>query len=540
MEAGTNPTDSNAGGHVKKNWKPPPSSTKPHGAASPQTAHRESSSEFEDFLKHSESNAFRLDHGNLSSFSSRSKAGRIPIVRTSSTSSTQSKQLSPRLHNKDESDGSAISASDHMDIDLTDDKQIKGTSASHAARPVYSLQQHESPVNLPTLNNPAAQKPQLSHTDERHPRLSMPHHRVNELLPNSKAVDLTRASTLPASLKSDGPKMIAAQDLVNLVDQVDPARYLLLDLRVSPQYAQSRIKGALNLCIPTTLLKRPSFNVQKLSETFTIGEEREKFAQWQTVDYIVVYDASSAQLKDASSSVNTIKKFTAEGWKGTAYIIRGGFLEVSKKFPKLVEKQKGLDSASSNRSHLSIDSGAAGSMPVAGGCPMPVTRTAANPFFGNIRQNMDLIGGVGQLSIKQPDSLTHKSFTSLPAWLRETASEDNNGKVVADRFLHIEKAEQSRMQSALSANVSYGTPQPNSSKSVQVAGIEKGSKNRYKDILPFDHSRVRLQDVASGDCDYVNASHVKAEWSNRHYIATQAPVPTTFEVCWSLSSITSY
>ena len=530
MEAGTNPTDSNAGGHAKKNWKSPSSSIKARGIASPNTVPHELNPDFEDFRRQSESNAFSLDHGNLSSFSSRPSPGRIPSARASANGSAQSTRMSPKPQNKDKINGPGADAPDPMDIDEQSEKQGEDNTAQNQARPTYSLQQHESPVNLPTLNNPAVQKPQLSHTDERHPRLSLPHHRVSEISQNEKAVELNRAVTLPVPLQSEGPKMIAPQDLVNLVDQIDSTKYLLLDLRVSPQFAQSRIQGALNLCIPTTLLKRPSFNIQKLSETFTVDREKEKFAQWRSVDFIVVYDANSAQLKDATSSINTIKKFTAEGWQGTAYVIRGGFMEVSRKCPSLIEEQKGLDSGGSSRSHLSIDSRAAGSMPVAGGCPMPVTRTAANPFFGNIRQNMDLIGGVGQLSIKQPDFLTHKSFAGLPTWLRETVNEDDKGKVVADRFLRIEKAEQSRMQSALSANVSYGTPNPSSTVSVQVAGIEKGTKNRYKDILPYDHSRVRLQDVASGECDYINASHIKAEWSNRHYIATQAPVPTTFEV----------
>ena len=169
-------------------------------------------------------------------------------------------------------------------------------------------------------------------------------------------------------------------------------------------------------------------------------------------------------------------------------------------------------------------------MPVAGGCPMPSTKTAANPFFGNIRQNMDLIGGVGQVPIERPSVLSEKHISELPAWLREAAEVNNNGKLVADRFLKIEQDEQDRMQKALSANVSYGSPSSNISQCVQIAGIEKGTKNRYKDMLPYDHARVRLQNVPSGGCDYVNASHVKAKWSHRNYIASQAPVPTTFEV----------
>lgn len=143
---------------------------------------------------------------------------------------------------------------------------------------------------------------------------------------------------------------------------------------------------------------------------------------------------------------------------------------------------------------------------------------------------MDLIGGVGQMSINYPDALTLKSFENLPTWLRRATKEDDNGKIVSDRFLQIERAEQQRMQSALSAQVSYGSLPSLRSSSIQVSGIEKGTKNRYKDILPYDHSRVRLQNVPSGDCDYINASHVKADWCNRQYIATQAPVPTTFNV----------
>ncbi len=160
---------------------------------------------------------------------------------------------------------------------------------------------------------------------------------------------------------------------------------------------------------------------------------------------------------------------------------------------------------------------------------MPSTKTAANPFFGNIRQNMDLIGGVGQMPIKHPTT-TEKSGGNLPKWLRQAADEKDKGEAVSESFLGIEKAEQQRMQEALSGNVSYGSPNLNGPKSVQIAGIEKGAKNRYNNIWPYDHSRVKLQGVPSGSCDYVNANHVRAAWSNKSYIATQGPIPTTFNV----------
>ena len=408
----------------------------------------------------------------------------------------------------------------------------------HRGRPRQSLEPETSSFfGMPRNQSPAKASPQdlyniprnqASNYEERHPRLSMPPR--DRLTSSSNTVHLQRAETLPSSLNGDGPIMITPQDLVERWKSFDSKDVLLLDLRVFPHYSHSRISGAINLCIPTTLLKRPSFNVQKLAETFTNKSEKERFEDWREAKFIVVYDASSAQLKDATSSVNTLKKFTNEGWRGSGCVVRGGFLAFSKVVPHMVDKRPGNETETSTHRTLSIDPQIPVMAPVAGGCPMPSTQTAANPFFGNIRQNMDLIGGVGQMAVQHPLFLKERAMAELPAWLRHASDEGDKGKIVADRFLEIEKAEQQRMQKALTGSVSYGKSAPSSAQSVQVAGIEKGTKNRYKDILPYDHSRVRLQNVPSGGCDYVNASHIKAEWSHRHYIASQAPVPATFEV----------
>ena len=391
----------------------------------------------------------------------------------------------------------------------------------------FDIPRNESPENVPLQRNC------ISYVDDKHPRLSLPQNRVDPPSPPANPQTHGRADTLPNILKADGPVMITAQHLADLLNRTSLQKVLLLDLRVAPQFVKSRISGALNLCIPTTLLKRPSYNVQKLADTFKKEDEKDKFSHWRDMTYIVLYDASSAQLKDAISSVNTLKKFTHEGWHGASYVVRGGFSNFSRQFPDMIDRRLGNEDADSSGTNLSIDSNAAGIMPVAGGCPMPNTQTAANPFFGNIRQNTDLIGGVGQIPIKLPTVTTQPIMAELPAWIRKAADESDRGRTVADQFLGIEKAEQARMQKALSGHVHYGSPTVASPQSIQIAGIEKGTKNRYKDMLPYDHSRVRLQNVPSGGCDYINASHIKAEWSNRHYIATQAPVPATFEVSYN-------
>ena len=192
------------------------------------------------------------------------------------------------------------------------------------------------------------------------------------------------------------------------------------------------------------------------------------------------------------------------------------------KFPDEVDSIEGV-----NPKKLSLDTPSA---PLAGGCDMPTSQKGADPFFGTIRQNMDLIDGVGQMPLKRPASLADEDRAAkLPKWLRDASDPRNEGKVVADRFLDIEKAEQKRMQKALT-KVSWENPM--SPNNVQVAGIEKGAKNRYKDILPFDHSRVKLQEASSDGCDYINASHIESKRNSRQYIACQAPVPATFQDFW--------
>lgn len=526
----SNPPNSNAGIHARKNWSPSSAGDRPNAATSPQNYPLDSQPRFENFRRQSETNTFNLSHGHLSQFSEKTRGGRPSTVE--SVADQSHRRRSAVAHKSPERPSQDVDTSeDGMDIDTTPtNSQRPGPKPLSSQEPSYfdapqtgSRSNVQFPANISNSDLSVLKRTQISHVDEKHPRNSLPNNRID---PPSHTIQ--RSETLPSSVSAVGPTMISPQDFVEVLKGHLPQDLLLLDLRVFPQYSKSRIQGALNLCIPTTLLKRASFNVQRLADTFTKEKEKANFAQWREAKFIIVYDANSMQLKDATSSVNTLKKFTNEKWQGATLIIRGGFSNFAKKFPEQIDERPANEMDNSSSRKLSIDPPAA--TPVAGGCMMPSTQSTANPFFGSIRQNMDLIGGVGQMPVKLPSGLKESAVTRIPTWLRKVSNESDKGTTVADRFLGIEKAEQQRMQKALSINVSYGTPNPLSPEAVQIAGIEKGTKNRYKDMLPYDHSRVKLQDVPSGGCDYVNASHVKARWSNKHYIASQAPVPATFQV----------
>lgn len=383
-----------------------------------------------------------------------------------------------------------------------------------------TAQKYDSPMTL---------SPRHSITDQKVSRLSLPAHEIKGQLENLRA---QRCDTLPSQPAKENHAMAAPQETAQILEEYQD-KTLVLDLRVYPQYTTSRIRGALNLCIPTTLLKRPAFTVAKLADTFTDDTDKAKFGKWRSAQYIVVYDATSSLPKEAVTSFNVLKKFVTEGWKGKGLVVKGGFAGFQKIVPRLVEYGSvPAPAQSTGLSNSSVSPLNQQKLPVIGGCPMPVTKNAANPFFGNIRQNIDLIDGVGQFPVKKPADMKVSETERLPKWLRRAASVSNEGKDVSDKFLGIEKSEQKRMQKALTGNVSYGTPRQEKANDVQVAGIEKGSKNRYNNIFPFEHSRVRLQNVPNHGCDYVNASFVKARYTNRRYIATQAPVPQTFDDFW--------
>ncbi|CAL7935819.1 unnamed protein product [Xylocopa violacea] len=53
--------------------------------------------------------------------------------------------------------------------------------------------------------------------------------------------------------------------------------------------------------------------------------------------------------------------------------------------------------------------------------------------------------------------------------------------------------------------------------------------NRYRDVLPYDHSRIVLK---RGPCDYINANLIKVDRAHRQYILTQGPLANTAGHFW--------
>ncbi|XP_034415828.1 receptor-type tyrosine-protein phosphatase mu-like isoform X6 [Cyclopterus lumpus] len=64
---------------------------------------------------------------------------------------------------------------------------------------------------------------------------------------------------------------------------------------------------------------------------------------------------------------------------------------------------------------------------------------------------------------------------------------------------------------------------------------ENRMKNRYGNIIAYDHSRVRLQPQdGDGGSDYINANYVDGYHRPNHYIATQGPMQETVYDFWRM------
>ena len=73
----------------------------------------------------------------------------------------------------------------------------------------------------------------------------------------------------------------------------------------------------------------------------------------------------------------------------------------------------------------------------------------------------------------------------------------------------------------------------------RVAGAkaaENLSKNRYRDISPYDQTRVLLRNLPTGD--YINANYINMEIPGsgmvNRYIAAQGPLPNTCADFWEM------
>ncbi|KAG2160187.1 uncharacterized protein EDB93DRAFT_1074770 [Suillus bovinus] len=416
-------------------------------------------------------------------------------------------------------------------------------------------------------------------------------HSQNFILPPKPTLPPS-SKPVPSSSSSSTFTPLNPSDLAPYL--ADPST-LILDIRPHAAHTAARIHRALSLSIPSTLIKRPLFGLSKLIQMLPSSSARAKFAAWPTANHILVYDADSALVPETSNIAGLLRKFRAEGYTGELAWVKGGFQAVwrdarncaTTDHPSPDEddpdgtpssgalRTKHLPKAAFSLSTTTASNAASGT---------PAIANAANPFFDTIRQNLELSHGITERIPLRLPRRVRRRIKDLPfLWLQDIAGRsalrpsrsssfpgetsvesgsessddphdsdpDSNdpdveegAETLAMQFYRIELAEQRRLRSVMEHHARESETLP--STPVQgafpfsiTAGVEKGAKNRYNHIWPFEHARVRLHDVhtprdPSPVDDYVNASYVQPLGTRKRYIATQGPLPATFIDFWTL------
>ncbi|KAF9331524.1 hypothetical protein BG006_005604 [Podila minutissima] len=340
----------------------------------------------------------------------------------------------------------------------------------------------------------------------------------------------------------------------------DKNAVLLLDMRSSASHTASSIKTSVSICVPNMLLKRSMFSLTSVMEQLTTEEEADTFSRWQLYTNIVLFDAAGAIPTVGSPTILMAQKFRKEGCSATIAYLNGGYNTFAAEHSTLCNsvESAAMDvtpteatntgasalnarpmstiSPARHRLHL----GSLPSMmtqPAGGpmGCQTPMIENPnVNPLFESVRQSIGLNTNITEeIPVRLPVGFSVDLIRDrLPNWLTSALAETTGKVRLAEYFQKIEISEKGRLALLM-------LPQAMRSGRTTIfsigAGIEKGLKNRYHNIWPYDHTRVKIAEREEGHDDYINASFLKPPLSNKSYIATQGPLPSTFQDFWKVA-----
>lgn len=244
----------------------------------------------------------------------------------------------------------------------------------------------------------------------------------------------------------------------------DPGNILILDIRPHAAFTSARLPRALSLCVPSTLLKRPLFSLEKLSAMLPSTSSQERFNQWRSASRIIVYDGDAAAIPEGSNIFGLLKKFKKEGFTGDLGWLQGGFQAVWKTQRDLVTSdppspspepednigssyatsplQTGLlhtrhlpmsafthsSTTSANNKYIPTLAAHKSSLSVppsgyhASSASQSSARPAANPFYDAIRQNTELSQGITERIPLRLPKRVRRRISDLPfRWLQDIA-----------------------------------------------------------------------------------------------------------------------
>lgn len=420
--------------------------------------------------------------------------------------------------------------------------------------------------------------------------------------------------------KPENVSVIDESELSELIANEDnDYKFLVIDVRPFIEFSKNHIKNSINFNLPSTLLKRTNFSLEKsinnLSQ-FDNNKLVEFLNKNNNAGSIIFYDDSKIVNNEINLSLfGLVNKFLlncSNNWNfNKLFILNNGFDSFRNSYPNLLESFSN-EQMHKNQNQLKLNSAKTLYMPnnsknmentttttttttieapnylsmhkrsvslqtfnnkynnPASSLRSPISPNLSRfqlpslpktPIF-KIRQNEEILidededenedeqkDNEKELKIMNNqrnfesnlffgfiylEKLTNNlkfDLSFLPEWYKLLLSNSKSNLSFTKKFKQLEFNEKKRLNSMISNNsIGYG--------------IELGYKNRYKDIFPYEHSRVKLpltpleeeeqaEERQKQDCQmqqegYINANHINSSINEDfNYIATQAPLLST-------------
>jgi len=150
-------------------------------------------------------------------------------------------------------------------------------------------------------------------------RASLPRNHVNIHGPVIAKSASPLASTTAAG-SAQKAKPLAATSLGPMLESMST---LVLDVRPPSSYQVSHLPQAHSLAIPSTLLRRPAFTIEKMTGMLS-DESTKAVSDWRNKSDIVMIDQDSTYVPSGSVLEGLAGKFAREGYSGQIWFVKGG------------------------------------------------------------------------------------------------------------------------------------------------------------------------------------------------------------------------
>ncbi|KAJ2827752.1 phosphotyrosine-specific ptp2-like protein, partial [Coemansia erecta] len=316
-----------------------------------------------------------------------------------------------------------------------------------------------------------------------------------------------------------------------LGERAGAKRGLVIDMRRSVEYLTARVVSAINMTVPTTLVKRRTFVVERLLAMLSLtGEQKQLADNWKSAAWVVLYGEGAPEdtASEDTSLVLMARKFMSEAPESCkVFVLQDGFKEFGRKHTSLCEfGGGGRQATAASISSLSLPPSTlmpmmsaplvASSTPLAmpenaNGLPMlsrPLVtglKPAVEVDHPMLRTMRQMPGGGFDpsevVAMRLPHDFSSQQRTmpgaahesqqlqALPSYLRRAADPETGPRLLNSLFRKIDDSENKRLSSMIGSN---GMRTKYNDYTIS-AGLELGQKNRYKNVFPFDRNRVRLR-----------------------------------------------